>query len=104
MNIAACEDRKRCRRGCLPGALGAVPMLIGEAYLNVIPASGGDGSFQHGACVFRSARHIGRSCRGGVDVRFCLKPGLRQRGAFDLDGGRRRLDTRQKTKDGTVNE
>lgn len=31
MNIAACEDRKRYRRGCLPGALGAVPMLIGEA-------------------------------------------------------------------------
>ena len=31
MNIAACEDRKRYRRGCLSGALGAVPMLIGEA-------------------------------------------------------------------------
>ena len=31
MNIAACEDRKRYRRDCPPGALGAVPMLIGEA-------------------------------------------------------------------------
>lgn len=100
MNIATCEDQKRYRRGCLPGALGAVPMLIGEARLSVIPASGGDGAFRHGACVFRSARHIGRSCRGGADVRFCLKPGLRQRGAFDLDDGRRRLDTRQKNEGG----
>ena len=31
MNIAAYEDRKRYRQGCLPGALGAVPMLIAYA-------------------------------------------------------------------------
>lgn len=31
MNIAACEDRKRYRRDCLPGALGVEPMLIAYA-------------------------------------------------------------------------
>ncbi len=58
MNIAACEDRKRYRRGCLPGALGAVPMLIGEACLNVIPASNGDGVFLGMALVFFAVRDI----------------------------------------------
>ncbi len=78
---------KRYRRDCWLGALGAPLMLAGDLCLSVIPAYAGDGGGFAREAYLTDGFQPWRLPLLATNV-FCVVPGLRQRGAVPLDGGK----------------